>query len=145
MNDRHQAFLFVLAIPLVLLACKSSTEPVTPTFLAQQVPGCIAALGKGVAVDSCFSYSFHDALVLDFCMSANCCPDSNRFAFRHSISHDTILVVASDTAAHNCRCNCSYLLHTELHSLERDEYLVLCAREDYSSQYIFYAVRVKRS
>jgi hypothetical protein len=145
MNSRHSALVVIIALPLCLISCKGSTEPLIPRFVAQQVPGCSASLNKTVIGDSCFSYQFHDALTMEFCMTGNCCPDSNRFSFRHSLIQDTILIVVSDTAAHLCRCTCNYLLRAEVNNLERDDYLVLCVREDYPSQYIFYSVRVRLS
>jgi hypothetical protein len=74
-------FGFALGVLAVFMfACERSTEPDAPSVVAFQVPGCGANLVKASASDSCFSYQFHDALIVDFCATANCCPDSNRFS-----------------------------------------------------------------
>lgn len=145
MTNRNPLFMAMVALSILFLSCKSSTEPVPPIFIARQVSGCNGSPGGLVAGDSCFSYQFHDALILDFCVTGNCCPDSNRFSFTHTVSRDTILVVVRDTAANLCRCTCSYLLRAELRNLDRDEYLVLCASEDDTSRFILYSERVRRS
>jgi hypothetical protein len=126
--------------------CGQSTEPASPpaspTFVAYQVPGCASHLGEGE--DSCFSYEFHDTLVVEFCATANCCPDSNRFSFNHRISSDSIIVTIADTAPQNCFCTCTYVLHVELSLLPENSYLFVCERRDYSSHILLYAQRVYR-
>ena len=144
MNSRNHIVLAIILLPLFSFACKSSTEPTMSTMLAHQVGGCNSVLAKGTSGDSCFSYQFKEVFVADFCVLGNCCPDSNRFSFRHSVSQDTIIVTVSDTAAQSCRCMCSYLVHIELYDLTRNEYLLLCVREDYSNQYIIYSTRILR-
>lgn len=134
-----------LAILLaILIGCDNSTEPSAPTVSAFQVRGCLGTTSKGLFGDSCFVYRFRETLLVQFCATANCCPDSNRFAFRHSISHDTIFVTIADTAAHLCRCNCSYTLEMEIAGLDKDSYSFYCTREDYSSQLLLYLNRVQR-
>jgi len=145
MNNRNYALFAMFTLPLLILSCNISTEPADSTMVALQVGGCQHGLGKSISGDSCFTYQYHDALILDFCASGNCCPDSNRFSFTHRVSQDTIVVTVSDTAAHLCRCICTYLLHVEIYNLDRDEYILLCARDDYSSQYIMYSQRIRRS
>jgi hypothetical protein len=132
-------------VALVLTGCEKVTAPSSLQVVAYQVPRCNHSLGKGAQSDSCFSYQFHDALVLDFCASANCCPDSARFAIGNAISNDTIVVTYADTAGQLCRCNCVYVLHVEFHGLPKDSYQVVCRREDYSSQIVFYSERVVRN
>jgi hypothetical protein len=139
-------FGFALGVLAVLMAaCERSTEPDAPSVVAFQVPGCGANLLKASASDSCFSYQFHDALIVDFCATANCCPDSDRFSFRHRISHDTIFVAIADTAAQLCNCICSYVLHMEFRDLPGDSYVFFCTREDYSDRLVFYSERVHRN
>jgi hypothetical protein len=147
--SQHEEF-FAMRIPLELLAvlaflsmsCLESTNPGSRDTAAYQLPGCIRGLDKGP--DSCFSYRFQDVLVAEFCASGNCCPDSNRFLIGSVIEHDTIVVIIADTAAHLCRCNCTYRLHVELADLPLSSYLFICRREDYSSQAILYSERVYR-
>jgi hypothetical protein len=128
----------------IILGCDEPTDPTTPTVAAFQVAGCLAA-SIGVAyTDTCFQYNFGERLLVRFCATGNCCPDSNRFSFRHRISRDTIYVTIADTAAQSCRCFCSYALLMEFNGLERSSYVFLCSREDYSSQSILYAERVVR-
>jgi hypothetical protein len=139
-------FGFALGIIAVfMVACERSTEPDAPSVVAFQVPGCGANLLKASASDSCFSYQFHDALIVDFCATANCCPDSNRFSFKQRISHDTIFVAIADTAAQLCNCICPYVLRMEFRDLPGDSYVFFCTREDYSDRLVFYSERVQRN
>ena len=134
----------VSVLALILSACQKSTEPGSPSVVAYQVPGCASQLGTRGASDSCFSYQFRDALLIDFCATANCCPDSNRFSIEHRISNDSILVTIADTAAQLCRCICPYVLHVEFHDLPADSYMLVCERRDYSSNILLYAQPVSR-
>ena len=145
MKHRYPAILVVTVLSGLMCACEKSTEPGSPDVVAFQVRGCQPGLGKETSTDSCFSYQFHDALLVDFCASANCCPDSNRFSFKHAISHDTIRVTIADTAAHLCRCVCTYILHMEFRDLLGDSYVFFCTRQDYSDQVVLYSERVHRN
>jgi len=92
-----------------------------------QVPGCAAeGLAKPSWEDSCFSYQFDTRLLIDFCVQANCCPDSNRFELSYAVLGDTIVVAAEDTAASLCDCICPYVIHLELHDLPLDHYVFAC-------------------
>jgi hypothetical protein len=145
MKDRWSVVLAIGVLALLIPTCEQSTDPRGADVTAFQVPGCGNHLGKTAVNDSCFSYQFHDALVVEFCMNANCCPDSNRFSFRHMVSHDTIMVSVSDTAAHLCRCICNYVLHMEFPGLPGDNYVFFCTRQDYSDRVVFYSERVRRN
>lgn len=145
MKDRRGVVFAISVLVMLMRACETSTEPDAHDVIAFQVPGCQRQLGKSTASDSCFSYQFHDALIVDFCASANCCPDSNRFSFKRTVSHDTIMVTIADTAAHLCRCICRYVLHMEFHDLPGDNYVFFCTREDYSDRLVFYSERVHRN
>jgi hypothetical protein len=113
--------------------------------LIYQIRGCQTALAKNLAAnDSCFSYHFERTLRLDFCLSGNCCPDSNRFRLSYKIRSDTIFVAVADTAAQLCRCICIYMIHAEFDDLPMDHYLFYCTREDYSSQLVHYREHVYR-
>jgi hypothetical protein len=136
----HLILPFVALLAFILSGCNGSTEPEPPPFVAYQVPGCASHLGEGV--DSCFSYEFHGALSVDFCATANCCPDSDRFSFDHRISSDSLVVTIADTAARNCFCTCTYVLHVGFSRLPENSYLFICERMDDSSRTMLYAERV---
>jgi hypothetical protein len=55
----------------LIVGCEQLTAPALPQVIAYQVPGFNDPLHKGASSDSCFSYQFHDVLVLDFCAYAN--------------------------------------------------------------------------
>ncbi|MGA9364887.1 MAG: hypothetical protein WBW16_11045 [Bacteroidota bacterium] len=145
MTDRWSVVLAIGLLALLIATCEQSTDAPSPGVSAIQVPGCTGHFLKTTASDSCFSYQFHDALVVDFCAGANCCPDSNRFSFRHRVSNDTIMVTIADTAAHLCRCICNYVLHMEFRDLPSDNYVFFCTRQDYSDRVVFYSERVQRN
>jgi hypothetical protein len=134
----------IACVALFPLSCAKSTEPAPVAFVAYQVSGCNQTPAKSSHSDSCLSYRFHDALLVDFCASGNCCPDSQRFMIHNEIHHDTIVVTIADTAAQLCRCNCRYVLHVEVEDLPLPSYLFVCRRQDYSSQFILYSERVFR-
>ncbi len=128
---------------LSMLSCSDQpTKSVTARAQLYQIPGCSGhELAKAAAGDSCFSYKFAQDLVVDFCVSANCCPDSQRFQFTHDIRHDTILVAVADTAANLCRCLCNYVIHAEFTDLPRDRYVFCC----YYGEAVVYNEKVERS
>lgn len=109
-----------------------------------QVPGCGAGLSKATPNDSCFSYQFEKTLCVDFCLTGNCCPDSNRFALAYEIKNDTLAVTVADTAAVLCRCVCTYTIRFELDNLPLDRYVFYCTRNDYDSRLVHYCEVVQR-
>jgi hypothetical protein len=116
---------------LSLLACSESTTKPKTESLVYQVGRCQHTVGSAaLAEDSCFTASFAQDLLIDLCLVANCCPDTNRFALSNQISNDTILIVAADTAASLCRCLCNYKARAEFHNLPLSQYLVLCSYKD---------------
>lgn len=102
-------------------------------FSAYQIPGCQDqyTLTKK-SEDSTFSYSFNDTLKVEFRVSGNCCPDSNRFIATNSIKNDTIYVTVNDTSINGCYCNCYYTMHMEITGLVKDKYFFYC---DYPGMY----------
>ncbi len=109
--------------------------------LIYQIPGCQNnLLTKSSINDSCFNYTFNQILIVDFCVSANCCPNSNRFDLSDKISNDTLFVAVTDTAAQLCHCICDYKIHFEKYNLPLNSYLFYCSYNDE----ILYAVRVIR-
>jgi hypothetical protein len=141
----HHFLVPVASFALLIEACDRTTAPDSTRVVSYQIPGCTGQGEKRSAGDSCFSYQFHDALVVDFCASGNCCPDSDRFSIQHTVENNTITVTIADTAAHLCRCNCVYVLHVELHDLHRDSYLLVCRREDYAGHEVLYSTWVQRN
>lgn len=97
------------------------------SFIAYQAGSCrgSSALEKPI-IDSCFSYSFTNILKIDFCVSGNCCPDTNRFVITYELNSDTINVTVVDTAQHLCRCICNYKIHVEITGLSNNNYFFYC-------------------
>jgi hypothetical protein len=134
----HMQRLAVLVITIlvvcVIWSCsEKATSPDGERCRASlyQVPGCQrGSLGKSFMTDSCFWYQFNTALLVEFCVSANCCPDSNRFGLTYNISSDTISIAVVDTAANLCRCMCRYVIHGELDDLILNRYIVVCQYHD---------------
>lgn len=124
------ASIILLWIACIFFSCsdKSTGPENQQTALLYQIAGCQhGGLAKSSLSDSCFSYQFQKDLVIDFCASANCCPDSNRFRLSYGIRNDTIAVVVADTAANLCYCICGYIIHAEFRDLPLDEYLFSCS------------------
>lgn len=129
--QKVSSFVLVLSVLFYVFSCTTdnSTEPAnaTITFNAFQVGGCnSSSLAKIAENDSCFSYSFNDTLKIDFCVTANCCPDSQRFATDYDIKSDTIFVTVADTAARLCHCVCNYTIHLDLVGLSENQYVFNC-------------------
>ncbi|MFB0515089.1 MAG: hypothetical protein ACETWG_00610 [Candidatus Neomarinimicrobiota bacterium] len=128
----------VSLLPILLLfgvfpACDSSTESKPWNGQVQLTPinGCQSgSLSKAFVGDSLFSYQFDDDLLLDFRVTGNCCPDSNRFVLAHEIMGKSITIIVADTAADLCFCTCSYLIHTEFYDMPEDMYVVHVVTDD---------------
>jgi hypothetical protein len=116
---------------LSLLACSESTTKPKTESLVYQVGRCQGSAGiTALGEDSCFTATFTQNLLIDFCLVANCCPDTNRFVLNTLINSDTILITAADTAASLCRCLCDYTVRAEFQNLPLSQYLVLCSYKD---------------
>ncbi|HEX9652445.1 MAG TPA: hypothetical protein VGA99_01940 [bacterium] len=117
---------------LAMLGCFSCSEQATnpegsPLNQLYQVGGCGGVgLWKTSSGDTCFSYQFDSRLSVDFCVSANCCPDTNRFSLAYTMEEDKINIAVQDTAARLCRCVCPYVIHAEFHDLPLDYFLIVC-------------------
>ena len=121
----------LVCLILSLLACSESTTKPKTESLVYQVGRCQHTGGSAaLAEDSCFTATFAKDLLIDLCLVANCCPDTNRFALITLINSDTVLIVAADTAANLCHCLCNYNVHAEFHNLPLSQYLVLCSYKD---------------
>ena len=138
-------FFLIISVLIASWGCDKSVSPARNANSITQMPGCLSTLRASATPDSCFSYQFHDVLVVDFCATANCCPDINRFSTEYLIRNDTIAVTIADTAAHLCRCTCTYNLHAEYSELTGNQYLFVVYRQDYSSRLVFYSERVYRN
>jgi hypothetical protein len=118
----------VVAALFVLSGCSdqgAEPEEGTLQYTLQQIPGCgKTGSAKVSASDSCFTYTFDADLDISWCVPANCCPDSQRFALSCTVLHDTINVAVRDTAQNLCRCMCSYTIHARYADLPLDHYLV---------------------
>lgn len=124
-------YTIIYLLPVLLfgafLACQPSTESQQRggEFHLYQANGCQSGdLSKAAVGDSCFTYQFDADLILDFCVSANCCPDSNRFVLSTDMRSDTIAISVQDTAANLCLCTCNYIVHAEFYDMPEDMYYV---------------------
>lgn len=123
----HPDLLLLVVIFLTVSGCSDKgTEPEAGTYLLYQIPGCgNAGLSKASPFDSCFEYTFGGDLDVSWCLPANCCPDTQRFALSSTILYDEIIVAVRDTARQLCRCNCSYSIHASYSGLPFDRYTFL--------------------
>jgi hypothetical protein len=94
--------------------------------LNYQVSKCLNHFSKtsSISADSCFTYSFSNSLIAEYCVSGNCCPDSNRFAFIQETGDDTLNIFVTDIEENQCHCICSYMLHSEFTGLQHNTYLL---------------------
>ncbi len=145
MEKRANILCAVTLLSASLLGCTGSTEPITADVTSFQLPGCVSQLRLHATSDSCFTYDFQTALVVDFCANGNCCPDSARFSFAHRITSDSVIVTIVDTAANLCHCTCRYLLHTEYPFLPADRYLYVCRQQYDTAHVILYSEWVTRN
>ena len=104
---KTEAIVFILGFGILMaFSCKDrSTDPGDPpTSFKYLSSKCgTQALAKGTGLDSIFTYSFTDKLLVDFSVWANCCPDSNRFTVAYAMAADTIVISVADTARSLCR------------------------------------------
>ncbi|MBN1301564.1 MAG: hypothetical protein JW995_10155 [Melioribacteraceae bacterium] len=143
----NHIFMTVAVLMIFALSCSEVLEPVYSTQVKiAQIGGCVSAANtrNSSMGDSSFFYEFKDMLKVEFWLSGNCCPDSDRFASDYRISNDTIFVTMADTAANLCRCICNYNIVAEFSNLAFDRYLFQVRREDWISRYIFYSEYVFR-
>ncbi len=118
---------FILSI-IVSISCSEGLSSVIQTSI-YQVPGCKknSLFKTGTTyIDSCFTYSFTEKLIIDFCVGGNCCPDSHRYSITSKVLSDSIIISVIDTAQNKCKCICNYIIHGEFESLQKDEYFVKC-------------------
>jgi|GEM_PF-696133 len=137
---------------LICISChEKSSEPELQSIVSfsSQSSKCLShGLSKRNSFDSLFTYSFTDSLIIDFSVSANCCPDSNRFNVLYTAVNDTLIITVIDTAAYGCRCICPYLIHAEFGNLPNNHYIVRCVFVYIAAPYLshdpIYLVNVDR-
>ena len=124
---------FLLFLLLIFISsCSNGTQNKIQEeqieFASNQIPGCLrdSSLVKVSNIDSCFDYIFTDTLKIDFCVSGNCCPDSQRFLTEYKLKSDTLFVSVIDTAKNLCDCICNYKIHLEISGLSENQYLFYC-------------------
>ncbi len=136
-----KTFICVIFTSLVFIACSDSTSPTNHSdVLFEQVPGCGNFNLPKLADDSGFSYTFDNTLKINLSLPANCCPDTNRFDYAHTINGDEINFIVIDTAAHLCKCICPYTIEIEIIDLQQDSYKFICTYDDS----VYYNERVFR-
>ena len=129
--SRYYGFAVILFILLALLACSDSSTKPKVESVAYQVGRCDHDMIRSLeSDDTCFSAEFAQDLVIDLCLTANCCPDTNRFAMITQIRNDTAFVAVTDTAQHLCHCLCDYHAHAEFYGPPLSQYLVICSYQD---------------
>lgn len=142
----------VLALLLIfaIVGCRDkSTNPGTslPPSFTSQVSRCLAiGLPRHNDLDSVFTYSFDQNLVMDFSVIADCCSDSSQFIISDTLSADTIIVSIANTAIGVCDCLCPRIVHAELTNLPEDHYVVLCRMgQGFGTVYPIHCVTVHRN
>ncbi len=124
----------VIVVLFALCGCSdrgAEPEMANDSYSLYQVPGCgNTGLARLSPNDSCFTYNFDRVLNLSWCVPANCCPDSNRFALSSTVCLDTIIVAVRDTAQRNCRCTCPYTVCASFGDLPLDRYVFLVQYDD---------------
>ena len=126
-----KSFVCTIFISIIFIACSDSTSPNNNSnTLFKQVPGCGNFNLPKMSGDSSFSYTFDNILKINLSLPANCCPDTNRFDYVHTINGDVIDFIVIDTAAHLCKCICNYSIEIEMNDLDKNSYQFVCTYYD---------------
>ena len=142
-----QYYVFVISFFIILIGYSCNDDPLTSdnNVILEQIAGCQNnKLNKSVSADSCFFYTFKTELNLQFCVSGNCCPDSNRYALSSKILKDTLEIAIKDTARNLCRCNCKYFINAQFQDLNSDRYIIKCVQEGFNDMKVLYLKEVNR-
>ena len=130
-------FTWIFVAILAVYWCSENSSPIdledhSSIASFHQLPGCLESPLLKSASPSlrCFDYTFNGDLELEFCLPANCCPDSNRFDYNYAISNDTIYFTVLDTAKNLCDCICNYKIETKIIDLFKDAYIFQCLYYD---------------
>lgn len=134
-----------LLIGILIFNCTNEPNDIEPVVSISQKPGCAGAILNKSITDSCFDYRFGAELEINFCVSGNCCPDSNRFKFSHKIYADTISISLTDTAQNLCRCICNYLVNSRIESLPLSKYIVKAEQNINNEKKLLFTKIVYRS
>jgi hypothetical protein len=136
----------ILAQNLFLISCGDSPiELGIYKDALYQVAGCNKQLlKKSLTQETCFDYDFSKNLIVDFCVSGNCCPDKDRYKLASTVFQDTINITVRDTAKNLCKCNCNYVIHAEFTNLSRDSFIVKCVQEGDTFKNILYIEKVSK-
>lgn len=140
-------FVFFLSAIFFIVFFSCNDEIVFPSgqIIFNQIPGCQRQhLNKSSLIDSCFSYLFNENLVVDFCVTGNCCPDKDRYIITSSIVEDSIFITVKDTAKNLCRCICNYIIHGEFQSLTKNNYIIKCIQKGLPDKEVIYLKQVSR-
>ena len=128
--SKVHAFGILLCVAISMLACsEKSGNPKSEKLesLIYQDGRCQRQLFRSAtSEDSCFFSQFKQDILIDFCVTANCCPDTSRFQTSSAVSNDTIFIVVADTAANRCLCDCPYRIHAEFRKPLLSRYVVVC-------------------
>jgi hypothetical protein len=129
------------SIVILNTGCDKAVDGESSGIAAFQRSGCLAK-----TADSCFSYTFGSVLATEFCVTANCCPETNRFIFEHDIISDTVNLYITDIEERLCRCVCSYNLHASFMDLVMNSYQFNILIRYRESEYeLLYSTRVYRN
>jgi hypothetical protein len=107
----------LLAVSTLLISCKDSTTNSPKTnnhnVYSIAVDGCQNALNKRASSDSIQSFEFNDdSLKIIIHVTANCCPEIDRFITTTTIDEDSVHLQVQDVAKGLCNCNCPYEIQT---------------------------------
>ncbi len=120
----------LLFLIIGLIGCKDSSTNLgnipLPSFTSRVSSCSRMDAPLGGALDSVFTYSFHQNLEMSFSIIADCCSDSNRFVVSYSLSADTIIISITNTAIISCNCICRRLIQAEIMNLPGNHYIIRC-------------------
>lgn len=124
--------LIVFAIIMISIICScDATDQNEPWADVKQIPGCIETNLDNDLLDlNCFEYDFENTLHVELCLTANCYPDSERFAYSVVGYADTISVTVTDTSSNSANCICPYRIEMEFINFENDTYVFECHYQD---------------
>lgn len=120
--------LTLFALALMLIGCANIMNPDLFPAFSFQSSTCLKTnnLGKDTGSDSIFTWSFGKELDVTFSVQANCLPETNRFTCSYTVSHDTVIITAADTARDVAACDCHYLIQATIRDLTMDSCYVRC-------------------
>jgi hypothetical protein len=142
-----QRYFIVISFFILLIGYSCTDDFLTSEYNAvlEQIAGCQNnKLNKSVSGDSCFFYTFRTDLELQFCVSGNCCPDSNRYTLSSKILRDTIEIAIKDTARNLCRCICKYFINARFKDLVGERFIIKCVQEESIYKKVLYLKEVNR-